>query len=418
MKENDNGVVIIIPTRNRAELASKAIRSVLDQPNGNIRILVSDNSTLPREIEKLRLFCNQCDDTRLNYIRPPEPMTMSEHWDWVIRQALNRHETEYFSVLTDRFIWKKNTLTEVIKISDAYPNRVISYAFDYVDDIHMPITLNQRKWTGKVLAINSENILSIYGNACECEHQAPRLLNCFIPRRVFQQIQSQFSNVCLSISPDYCFAFRCLTVVDEILHYDKPVFIQHALAQSNGGAMYFGPNQANRDFLAHMPSEGLFLSPTPEIMCLTSSLSHEYCLAKKESQSPKFRELNMKCYFESVMHDLDAIQVPELREKYLGMLKKYCVVSLPKNDQKPKIRLIKKLRSLLSVLRWSAQTKPFWILIARFAGPDVLSKHRFTFKTTQEAIDFANNYSIRKTSSLGDEYLKFKVIRVLSDKIC
>ena len=52
-----NGVVVVIPTRNRAQLAMNAIRSLLDQPVDDFRILVSDNSTSQRDRDDLESFC-------------------------------------------------------------------------------------------------------------------------------------------------------------------------------------------------------------------------------------------------------------------------------------------------------------------------------------------------------------------------
>ena len=46
-----NGSVVVVPTRNRAQIAMNAIRSVVDQPVDNVQILVSDNSTSERDRE-------------------------------------------------------------------------------------------------------------------------------------------------------------------------------------------------------------------------------------------------------------------------------------------------------------------------------------------------------------------------------
>ena len=65
------GTVVVIPTRNRAAIAMNAIRSALDQPVGNLNVLVSDNSTLEKERETLAAFCSSQSGERLRYIRPP-----------------------------------------------------------------------------------------------------------------------------------------------------------------------------------------------------------------------------------------------------------------------------------------------------------------------------------------------------------
>lgn len=59
--------LIVVPTRNRADLARKAIRSVLDQREADVRVLVSDNSTSEAELEELAAFCDALKDERLQY---------------------------------------------------------------------------------------------------------------------------------------------------------------------------------------------------------------------------------------------------------------------------------------------------------------------------------------------------------------
>ncbi len=43
---NYQGLVVVVPTRNRAQLAMNAVRSVLEQPVENVAVMISDNSTL------------------------------------------------------------------------------------------------------------------------------------------------------------------------------------------------------------------------------------------------------------------------------------------------------------------------------------------------------------------------------------
>src|SRR4051794_10821383 len=101
-----NGVVVVIPTRNRADLAINAIRSVLTQPGCDVQVLVSDNSTTDEDAGTLIRFCEQLKDERLRYIRPPESMSMSVHWEWAMQQALHLYSANHFSYLTDRMIFR------------------------------------------------------------------------------------------------------------------------------------------------------------------------------------------------------------------------------------------------------------------------------------------------------------------------
>ena len=60
--------------------AQAAIASVLEQSRPGIRILVSDNSTIREERQKLAAYCEARAEEALIYVRPPEPKPMAEHW--------------------------------------------------------------------------------------------------------------------------------------------------------------------------------------------------------------------------------------------------------------------------------------------------------------------------------------------------
>jgi hypothetical protein len=151
--------LVIIPTRNRASLAINAIRSVLNQPDRAIRILVSDNSTDPEATSRLAQFCHQCEDPRLDYMATPAPMPMTQHWEWAIQQALQRYDASHFIYLTDRMILKSSELGNIIRMATRYPNHIISYNHDRVVDFVHPVSLEQQPWTGKLYAMSSERLL-------------------------------------------------------------------------------------------------------------------------------------------------------------------------------------------------------------------------------------------------------------------
>src|SRR5438874_8742688 len=89
------GTTIVIPTRNRADLVRRALGSVLSQSDRDVQVLVSDNSLSSSERATLRQHCQGLDDERLRYIVPPEPLPMSQHWDWAMRQALSLYDASH-----------------------------------------------------------------------------------------------------------------------------------------------------------------------------------------------------------------------------------------------------------------------------------------------------------------------------------
>ena len=93
---NYRGLLIFIPTRNRFNVAINAINSALLSNDDDISIVVSDNSTNDIDLDKLCFFCENRGDSRLSYIRPPNPMPMSYHWEWLIGYLLETKKENHF----------------------------------------------------------------------------------------------------------------------------------------------------------------------------------------------------------------------------------------------------------------------------------------------------------------------------------
>jgi glycosyltransferase involved in cell wall biosynthesis len=99
-------LAVVIPTRNRAELAINALRSVLAESSPAVHVVVSDNSTALEEAEKLSRFCTELGADQVRYIRPPHPQGMSDHWQWALEQARGQSESTHFTYLTDRMVFR------------------------------------------------------------------------------------------------------------------------------------------------------------------------------------------------------------------------------------------------------------------------------------------------------------------------
>src|SRR2546422_2354060 len=98
--------VVVIPTRNRPDLAMNAIRSVLQEPLVDVHVIVSDNSTTEADRSALAGFCARLSNARLLCIAPPRALPATEHWDWAMHQALQRYDAGHFIYLTDRSVFK------------------------------------------------------------------------------------------------------------------------------------------------------------------------------------------------------------------------------------------------------------------------------------------------------------------------
>ncbi|HMF56810.1 MAG TPA: glycosyltransferase [Pyrinomonadaceae bacterium] len=387
--------LIVVPTRNRADLARNAIRSVLEQREANVRLMVSDNSTSEAEIEKLSQHCRDLKDERVTYTRPPEPLPMPQHWEWVIKQALADASVSHVGYLTDRMIFKKGALKRLQEVIAAHPTRVISYNHDMVIDWERPIYLRQEAWTGKVVGVNSAELIALSARA-DFPHCMPRMVNSVTPREIYDHLRSRYGNVFTSVAPDYCFSYRCLAQEEMIVYIDEALLIHYALDRSNGHSMARGIKTTDyTDFVANMDN-GFTLPrmPLPELLTGSNVMLNEYFFVKEESHSDKFPPLDEGAYFERLANEVELFADPEEKEAAKSLLAQHRAEQSSNGSG----RSIP--RKVIDKLRWETRgpaTKPLWMMLAGALKIKPPGDQRFGFDTIDEAFDYAERYPRKRS---------------------
>jgi hypothetical protein len=316
------GTAVVIPTRNRADLVRNAVKSVLEQPEFDAPVFISDNSTSPSERAELMQYAGGLKNSRVHYIAPPEPLSMTRHWDWAMRQAMALCDASHVTFLTDRMIFKPGELRALAAISRAYPDKVVSYMHDVVDDFSTPVTVRQYTWTGKLYEVPSMRLLEMVAQSLVYDSSLPRMLNCVVPRILLETMIGRFGNVFDSVAPDWNFAFRTLAVVESIMFYDKAILVHYAQSRSNGQSAHYGvENSAYRDFVQNLgATPPNFAAPFPEIITVWNWIISEYCHTKEATQSPKFPELNLEKYVHALAIGIEHIVDPARRQEMRDLL--------------------------------------------------------------------------------------------------
>src|SRR3982074_1656494 len=111
---------MVSPTRSRRRLACAAVASVVSQATEGITVVVSDNSDNDADRQVVETFCRTQDPRVVQYIRPAEPMTMTAHWEWALRRAIETGGATHFAILTDRMIFKPGFLQELLELAARY----------------------------------------------------------------------------------------------------------------------------------------------------------------------------------------------------------------------------------------------------------------------------------------------------------
>ena len=401
-----SGTVVVIPTRNRAQLAMNAIRSVVDQPVENVEIMVSDNSTSQHDRHELESFCAKLTGARVRYVRPPESLAMPAHWEWAINQALEGYNASHFLYLTDRMMFRKGALKEVLDLAVLYPDKIISYNHDRICDDSRPIRLEQYAATAKLLEVDTLRLSWLVSQAI-LHHGLPRMLNCIVPRQVFERMRGVFGSVFSSIAPDFNFCYRCLDVEQSILFFDKSPLFHYALNRSNGASVTRGEMTAdNADFTANLPVDDSmrnYATPIPQLNTAVNAVFNEYLIHKQETSSPRFFDLDFQKYLGAIAVELMEVRDPQLRNEMHAVLVEHgyreAGNGLPASARPSWLRrarlgsVVNKLKRVTKKAVSGARTRPAWSFLARRIGITPPGEVGFEFGKLEEAIDYARNIS-------------------------
>jgi glycosyltransferase involved in cell wall biosynthesis len=177
---NGPRLTVVVPTRDRAELAVTAVRSVVEQ-GARVRIVVSDNSSVDAEKERLRQTCRELGG--VHYVRPAASLPMPQHWEWAMEQARALDDPTHVAFLTDRMVFRPGSLARLLGHLERHPDRVVSYNHDALDDVRRPVRLFQKRGSDRVFRIPVRVLVERAARAVPLVY-LPRMLNCAVPTAV------------------------------------------------------------------------------------------------------------------------------------------------------------------------------------------------------------------------------------------
>jgi hypothetical protein len=284
-----------------------AIESVLREPHPEVVAVVSDNSTDPSERRRLEDYCAGAG-AQVRYIRPPEPLPMSAHWEWLWRMIQDSVDPTHVAYLTDRMVFAEGAIPQLVQVVERHPGRVVSYHHDHVDDLCSPVELVQTPWTGRLVELDSRRLIEQTARGRYGDH-LPRLLNCVAPAGVLGAIGERFGDVFGPTAPDYRFAFRCLAVRDSVLYLDRACLVAHGHARSAGGNFRRGHMNADAaDYHAQLSEPPFGATPEPELETVANAIFQEYCAVRAEAGAERFPALDRRGYLTANAIAIDRIE--------------------------------------------------------------------------------------------------------------
>jgi len=294
------GLAIVIPTRNRSDLVKTALASVLAVHASRLSaVIVSDNSTRSEDSRELGRLVESLGDARLVLLKPPKPLAMTAHWEWVMNRALAMPDITHVAYLTDRMFLRPRWFLEACDLSARYPDDIVSYADDMIQDDRRPIAYAPSVRSGKAFRIESASLLEQSARMAffTC---LPRMLNCIVPRPHLEALKSRYGEYFSSVSPDFCFCYRSLSAVSSLVYLDKSVMVSHGHDRSNGHSAVKGRRtETSEDFIAQLPvTQKLFEGvPLPDVHTVGNAIASEYLKVRME-QGGSMPPLSIDAYLE------------------------------------------------------------------------------------------------------------------------
>jgi hypothetical protein len=301
-------LVILVPTRNRSALAARAVDSILDTDAPNVLAMLSDNSTSATHAYDLAKFVAQRGDPRLQLIRPPESMPMTAHWNWAMSEGTKDARVTHITVLTDRMMFKTGSVDALLRLIERYPDKIISYDHDRVVDHRDPITVDLNPWSDETLVLTAQRLLSLSA-MCNFPSSLPRILNSIVPRSFLEGNIKAYGSVVGSMSPDYSFCYRALSLIDSIVYWDRAPIFHYALGQSNGESFSRGvATEASSDFMSSIHGTVFGAAPCPGIRTVGNAMVHEFCVVGRTSYSSKFPPVDIENYVQMLREEIEMME--------------------------------------------------------------------------------------------------------------
>jgi hypothetical protein len=247
---------------------------------------------------------------------------MPAHWEWLWQLVRREVAPTHLTYLTDRMVFTAGAIAELMEIVDREPDRVLSYRHDRVEDMTTPVELVQSQWTGQLLELDARKLIEMSSRAGYGDH-LPRMLNSIAPVATLTAIEERFGNVFRSISPDYCFAFRCLATRDTILYLDRSCLIQWGMSRSSGITYMAGrPNEDAARFKAELSVPRFGSTPEPAFETATNAIFQEYCAIREEVGGDRFPPVDWRSYLTDNAISIDRVEDPEWRTRNQALLRR------------------------------------------------------------------------------------------------
>lgn len=215
-------ITIVIPTRNRAELAIRAVRSALADSPDDVEVIVLENSDTPTLGDAL------VGDERVKVLPTDRPLSMHDNWE----RGLDVARGTYIGYISDKDVFLGGALkrlTEVIR--DSRPVVLNYRKAVYCGERRKLFSLACRS---SVTDVPTGPLLDAWFDQFQHLHHAPMIYNSlFLTERV-NAIRSRAGRFFVGNSPDVCSGVLVAADTDHYTLVDEVLCLAHTGPWSNG----------------------------------------------------------------------------------------------------------------------------------------------------------------------------------------
>ncbi len=285
---------IVIPTRNRAELAQKSAACVLAQDFDDFELLILDNSDDP-ELSKA-VF----DDVRCNVVSSKRVLAMRDNWE----RALDLSSGQYIMLLSDKDMLLPGSLERIAEAirstsADMINFRKAGYSNDGTTGSFIQYC------SGKTTESSGEPVLRAWFREVRHFHDAPMIYNSAVRRSVLVDLKQDKGRFFVGTAPDVCSGVLLLSKLGKYHLLDQPLVLSWFGKWSIGMAANQGATGAAAAFIAEYGSDPITNSGL--VMGVIGSVAETLLECKR--QFPDLLasfELAWPNYVRSVLRDLYA----------------------------------------------------------------------------------------------------------------
>lgn len=252
---------VLLPTRNRLELLSRAIETVCRQNYDDWEIIVSDNLSE----EDVASYIQSLGDTRIKYFRTDRFVPVTDNWN----NAIDRCDGDYIIMLGDDDCIMQGYFSTLSKLIDEYrePDLIYTGAYLYAYPGVLPgapggflkVYSNRKIYqsAGNPFWLDKETAIAFVRDSLDFRVTFDYNMQfSLVSRKMVQQLK-QYGTFYQSPYPDYYASNALLLKADRILVVPQPLVTIGISPKSFGYYFFNDAEDSGNEFLNNLPDQAI-----------------------------------------------------------------------------------------------------------------------------------------------------------------